>query len=720
MLRKWRLQALRVVIFCFFIFSCSSASDHPTSETVTAPDLSGNYQTCNDAAEAPGFNPHSFIGSGQIYADTEAGSFEIIPARLPSLHLNLRQFLEDGAPCSDCFKISSVKHNPDNTWDLDLQITHPVPGDNTFTVFDMRLIMMFRGTKIWPASGLESQDPEGTGGYALNPDGYTTIFNPLDFPPGSGPPFLTYTQGKMASLIYPDSTLNPYMDYYNDGSRYMTFPGQSVTRTWTIKLPTSTFILGYAVDCCWAPPTVDPPLDPQHDFPPEANKPEPFWVIANQPGILGNPVGSHTNILVASGDWQGEVGEAWIECPDLWTGKKFHQSTSENPPITTYIIPVTNETGAPEGTYRALIGVTDPTQVSYPWDYTTYTFIDIQITQTAYPCCATAPVAVFDLPEHLITGQEISLISESYDPDGGSCSLTIEWDLDGDGAYDDAIGDYANTSFPYVGFWQVGIQVTDSCDLTSTLVKGTQVHAGITMQEDSDFKVLDTRYNLIGADLTPSAASASVDLSDTNGPWDFTGLPLTDTGNNLACISPDNPDVQSWAADITDQYFFFFKGFGTYNGITGSTYFAQRYDIDPDRLVWVGMYQDSYLGTYNFLPPMFMDLPFWIFSQGSYSVGIAPYSLSIDWEGWGEGRVTVPFEGITNAECVVLRYKSKVGSPDINGGCMIYQWILDDGASVAYAVVANFDELGIQNFDEDTWTVTGQAHFAALSSIEPY
>ena len=720
MIQNRRIPTAGVVIFLFLAYGCASSGTRMSDKSPIIPDSESSFTQGSQSADVPGFNPHSIVGSGFILGDSETGSLEIVPSRAPSIHLNIRQFLEDAAPCSDCFTLKSITHNPDDTWDLDLEIRHPFPGYDNLTAFDMRLIMMFQATEIWFASDILTQDPDGIGGYVPDPDGYTTIFNPVQFPVGSDYPFFTYTDGFYSSSFMPDSTLNPYMDYYSYGNRNVMGAGESATRTWTIKFPTGTFILGYAIDCCWDAPLVDPPVKIPDDFPLSANKPEAYWVAPYQTTTLANLQGATATVNVTAWDWQGDLGEAWIECPDLWTGKISQHTIAENPPATYYIFVISNETGQQAGLYRALVGVKDALESSYPWDFTTYQFMDIEVKQIFDPCCTTEPVAAFKLPGHLITGQEISLTSESYDPDSDNCELTINWDLNGDGAYDDATGDFANVSFPYVGFWQVGIQVIDQCDLVTTLVLGTEVHAGITMDEDADSKTLDTRYNLVGAELTPSEASSAVDLNDPDGPWDFTELPLTDIGNYLACISPDNPDVEDFAADITGSYFYFLKGSGQYNGITGNTWLAQRYDIDPDRLVWVGMYQDTYLGSFNFLPPMNMEYPFWIFSEGTYSIGIAPYNLSIDWEGWGEGRVTVPYEGISNAECVVLRYMSTVGSPDINGGCLIYQWILDDGTSVAYAVAANYDEIGIQNVDMDTWTVTGVAHFAALESIEPY
>jgi hypothetical protein len=54
--------------------------------------------------------------------------------------------------------------------------------------------------------------------------------------------------------------------------------------------------------------------------------------------------------------------------------------------------------------------------------------------------------------------------SASYDPEADA--LTFEWDLDNDGAYDDASGITATTSFNQTGDHVIGLQVTDSGGLS--------------------------------------------------------------------------------------------------------------------------------------------------------------------------------------------------------------------------------------------------------------
>ena len=59
-----------------------------------------------------------------------------------------------------------------------------------------------------------------------------------------------------------------------------------------------------------------------------------------------------------------------------------------------------------------------------------------------------------------LTGQSVTLTSTSSDPDGRP--VIQAWDVDGDGAYDDATGASASLSSPDDGTRQVALRVTDS------------------------------------------------------------------------------------------------------------------------------------------------------------------------------------------------------------------------------------------------------------------
>ena len=70
------------------------------------------------------------------------------------------------------------------------------------------------------------------------------------------------------------------------------------------------------------------------------------------------------------------------------------------------------------------------------------------------------PVAGFSIsPSAPITGQQVNFISSSTDPDGAVA--TTQWDLDDDGAFDDATGLAASRSFASPGTYTVSVRVVD-------------------------------------------------------------------------------------------------------------------------------------------------------------------------------------------------------------------------------------------------------------------
>src|SRR5437763_5011773 len=73
------------------------------------------------------------------------------------------------------------------------------------------------------------------------------------------------------------------------------------------------------------------------------------------------------------------------------------------------------------------------------------------------------PVAAFGWAP---AGEQIAFSSQSSDPDGGTLELKLAWDLDGDGAFDDATGPAAATSLA-PGDHVVRLQATDAHGATS-------------------------------------------------------------------------------------------------------------------------------------------------------------------------------------------------------------------------------------------------------------
>ncbi|MFH1675642.1 MAG: hypothetical protein ABIC40_01370, partial [bacterium] len=134
------------------------------------------------------------------YIPATHDSIEFVPAREGDIHANVRKFLEDG-PCYNCIKVSNISVDPvGNTLSCDISLTHPFPGLDRFTGFDVRAVVITNGSLYFPY--FNRRVPcAGKGDFTLiNPDGYTHLWNPIEFPTGSGPfPILEYSKGKFAS-----------------------------------------------------------------------------------------------------------------------------------------------------------------------------------------------------------------------------------------------------------------------------------------------------------------------------------------------------------------------------------------------------------------------------------------------------------------------------------------------------------------------------------------
>ncbi len=703
-----------VMLTVLIVSGCNSTGNSSSSNSVTSPRITSPGSFSETRSDSSG--QHALWGFWWIHVDPGSDSFEIVPSREPAIHANVRKFLDDGEPCSDCIQITNITINPDGSRSVDIQLTHPWPGLDTFTGFDVRAIVMWNGSELWTESGLLTQAPDSTDGYVYNADGYTTMFNPTDFPQGSDIPIFTYSQGKFATPIPPNSTLNPYIDYYTDENRHMFRSGQSVTRTWEMRFPTGgPFMLGYAVDSSWEFPNPNPPENLPDDFSLTANKPEPYRLSVGQKELLGEVTGSETDIEVTVWDWQNNPGGVWIECPDLWSGKKNDMMVAYGPEYVIFYIPIQNETGATEGTYRALIAARDTSTSPPPWDCTTYTFFDIAVGDK---CCDNPPVAVIENAVPIITGQELTLTSGSYDPDGDDCMAEVSWDLDGDGLFEH-VGDEAIVSWDEIGIYPVSLKATDICALEDITTEFIEVHVGITQPEDDSYKTIGNRYSYVSAELSTPDAAFAVDMSNPDGPWDFTLLSLEDIGNYRAILGSDHPEVASFKDDFSEPYHHFYKTEGIFNMVSGTIYVVEDYALDPDHLLWVGMHEPEKLGSTDFTPVMAQPYPLWIYSAFEYYIGFLPiFEFSFSVKGWGEGEVSVPWNSITNEPCVVISYNISVSSPDVSGSVIAYEWILDDGTVVAVTAAINYED--DINFDEETGEITGIATFNALHEVVPY
>ena len=93
----------------------------------------------------------------------------------------------------------------------------------------------------------------------------------------------------------------------------------------------------------------------------------------------------------------------------------------------------------------------------------------------ALPAAASAdPHASFYFsPQIQKAGEPVAFVSSSCDPQGGE--ITQDWDLDGDGAYDDATGSVATWTYPGPTQLSVGLRVTGEGGVVDTRRTGLTV-----------------------------------------------------------------------------------------------------------------------------------------------------------------------------------------------------------------------------------------------------
>jgi hypothetical protein len=89
-----------------------------------------------------------------------------------------------------------------------------------------------------------------------------------------------------------------------------------------------------------------------------------------------------------------------------------------------------------------------------------------------------APTVSVSGPSSVSVGQTASFSASAGDPDGDTVSYA--WDLDGDGAYDDASSPTATTSFGAAGSRTVAVKATDAMGLSQTATKAVTVTAAPT------------------------------------------------------------------------------------------------------------------------------------------------------------------------------------------------------------------------------------------------
>ena len=73
-------------------------------------------------------------------------------------------------------------------------------------------------------------------------------------------------------------------------------------------------------------------------------------------------------------------------------------------------------------------------------------------------------------PAGPVAGEPVTFVSTSTDPDSPIPASGLAWDLNGDGAFDDAEGPTATTSYPAAGQYTISLRITTNKTDVATLV----------------------------------------------------------------------------------------------------------------------------------------------------------------------------------------------------------------------------------------------------------
>jgi len=344
------------VLLTIMTTGCGRASD---GNPVEPADASGNLTILGQGTGRSGPPIRYFWGFWTVSIDADHQSADVIPLRAADMHFNVLRLLQE-SPCKDCLSVSNVQSHPPDELSADLTLKHPFPGVFRLTGFDVRGVFISGADYTFPVSG---RRVSWTGDHArlLNADGYTTLFNPTEYPETLPVPrVLKYIPGHYAPGGDLSATLNPFLAYAVDNPRRMFGPWTIDVREVRLQAPPGPLEFGYAVDACWVPVDGDV-VDPITDFPPEANCLEAYRVsVEVGEGIVSGGGSAPVRVEICDHQGLGTIGPVTIEAPELFTGEiklSYEQGAGEDCWVYSGMIP--NELGAGYGAYPVLVRVAD-------------------------------------------------------------------------------------------------------------------------------------------------------------------------------------------------------------------------------------------------------------------------------------------------------------------------------------------------------------------------
>ncbi len=335
---------------------------------------------------------HLLLSYNMIHIDAtdpDALNVEMVPVRVGALHLNILKLLEEDL-CNNCVSITDYELLEPGVLRVHIEITHPLE-DPFYTLFDVRGIVMFNGSHLYPASGLRTSNRTLGDGELINADGFTTLYNPSTL--GQAGDLFTYYKGNLSTEQLPNSNLNGFLRYLWP----LTMPGMKagfpagyvLSTDYVIQMPSNDFRLGFAVDASWEETEGPYGQWPWSDWPISIACEEPYRIGITEvqigPGLIIG--GGETGLEIDVYDIQGTETHKLpiVECPELFNGTVEAFPIDDYGFYTTFGAHIKNSLGAPEGTYRCLISVEDYANDNSPYylDLTAYQIYEIRVRDPA-------------------------------------------------------------------------------------------------------------------------------------------------------------------------------------------------------------------------------------------------------------------------------------------------------------------------------------------------
>jgi len=454
----------------FMVLGCGSGGGVVSPNT--SPMVTSGRSTANQA----------LLGLYTINIDTTSGDVAVVPIRTADMQVNVVKYLQPPAGNPANLGVTLNSGGTDlskGIIDLDISITHPFPGTN-MRGFDVRgIVMGEKGTQLSQFDD-NVQYPKVNELRLLNADGYTRWWNATEFPTSG---LFGYTPTAMGSGD-PQATVNGYKYFADDleaddpmildqavrGTFSTQDPGgdpNTLSRNYVIQFPMVGDVpqikFRYAICASFAAPAPGStaPADVE-DYGLEANCPEPYQLsISVAPSstmfYTSTQAGGDLVLNIEIADWQasenpegvlGELDSLALESPTLWTGliDPLANGTPIDPTLqnaSAWQVEIEDVTPTDEFQEVFLtVQSADPTSYAPPIPgggiypgaaiLSAYCLYSMQLSGNSPPIIGdiTGPLKYVD-------GASLKFSLSSMDDLQDGSNLTVKWDFDADGIFED-------------------------------------------------------------------------------------------------------------------------------------------------------------------------------------------------------------------------------------------------------------------------------------------